>query len=162
MLGVVFALGIVFTAFMFMTSWGGTSWVFGSAVSIVMGGIALVRERHKLLTALAGLVVTAGAIAVSLKVGDDLPEEPAPITALALSVLVGSAIRTLPAAQGAVIALGGLVVTAVPWVDGLSGVTSLATMGMIAALVLGPVLRALDHRALTEAPQGSWAGPPRS
>jgi hypothetical protein len=163
-LGVVFALGILFTAFMFMTSWGGASWMFGTAVSIVMSGLALLRERHKLLITLAGLVVAAAAIGVSLKVGDDLPQEPAPVTAFALAVLVGSALRTLPAGPAAGIALGGIVVTAVPWTDGLSGVTTLATMAMIAALVLGPVLRSLDNRALATArtSQDSWANPPQS
>ncbi|MCT9139302.1 metal transporter [Streptomyces violarus] len=163
-LGVVFALGIVFTAFMLMSSWGGTSWVFCSAVSIAVSGIALIRERHTLLTTVAGLVVTAAAITVSRKAGDDLPQEPAPITALALSVLVGSAIRTLPAAQAAGIAVGGVVVTAVVWWDGWSGVTSVATMGMIAALLTGLLLRRLGARALARglAPQESWANPPRS
>ncbi|MER6712668.1 metal transporter [Streptomyces sp. NPDC006129] len=163
-LGVVYALGIVFTAFMFMSSWGGTSWVFGSAVSTVVSGTALMRERHKLLTTVAGLVVTAAAVTVSLKAGDDLPQEPAPITALALSVLVGSAIRTLPAGQAAGIAVSGVVVTAVVWSDGWSGVTSLATMGMIAALVMGLLLRGLDNRASVgaPAPQESRANPPQS
>ncbi|GAB2896619.1 hypothetical protein GCM10027074_75110 [Streptomyces deserti] len=163
-LGVVCALGIVFTAFMFMTSWGGASWVFGTAVSIVMSGIALLRERHKLLTALAGLVVTAAAVLVSLKAGDDLPQEPAPITAFALAVLVGSALRTLPAGQAAGIAVGGIAVTVLIWLDGFSGVTSVATLAMIVALVMGPVLRGLDNRALAgaPAPQDSWANPPHS
>jgi hypothetical protein len=163
-LGVVFALGIVFTAFMFMTSWGGASWVFGSVVSIVVSGIALLRKRHGLLTAVAGLVVTAAAVVVSLKAGDDLPQEPAPITAFALSVLVGSALRTLPAAQAAGIAVGGITVIVVIWFDGLSGVTTLATLAMAVALVMGPLLRGLDSRALAGAqtPQDSWAGPPRS
>ncbi|MDL5198631.1 metal transporter [Streptomyces sp. ALI-76-A] len=163
-LGVVFALGIVFTAFMFMSSWGGISWVFCSAVSIVVSGIALIRERRKLLTTVAGLVVTAAAITASLKAGDDLPQEPAPITALALSVLVGSAIRTLPAGQAAGIAVGGVVVTAVVWSDGWSGVTSVATMGMLAALLTGLLLRRLDNRALARAltQQEPWASPSQS
>jgi hypothetical protein len=163
-LGVLFALGIVFTAFMLMSSWGGMSWVFCSAVSIAVSCIALIRERHKLLTTVAGLVVTAAAITASLKAGDELPQEPAPITALALSVLVGSAIRTLPAGQAAGIAVGGVGVTAVVWSHGWSGVTNMATMGMLAALLTGLLLRRLDNRAPARglAPQESWANPPQS
>ncbi|MFF8234839.1 metal transporter [Streptomyces caelestis] len=163
-LGVVFTLGIVFTMFMLMDSWGGASWVFGSAVSIIVGGLALMRERQKMLTAVGGLAVTAVGVAVSLIAGDDLPQEPAPITALALSVLVGSSIRALPRGPAAGIAAGGVMVTGGAWFDGWSGVTSLATMGMIAALVMGSVLRGLhrNRHANASAPQGSWTNPPRS
>ncbi|GAB2767472.1 metal transporter [Streptomyces bullii] len=151
-LGVVFTLGIVFTAFMLMDSWGGASWLFGSAVSIIVGGLALMRERQKMQTAVAGLAVTAVAVAVSLIAGDDLPQEPAPITALALSVLVGSAIRTLPRGPAAGIAAGGVVVTGGTWFDGWTGVTNLATMGLIAALVTGPVLRGLAPQPARQRP----------
>jgi hypothetical protein len=157
-LGVVFALGIVFTAFMLMSSWGGMSWVFCSAVSIAVSGIALIRERRELLTTVVGLVVTAAAITMSLKAGDELPQEPAPITALALSVLVGSAIRTLSAGQAAGIAVGGVGVTAVAWSDGWSGVTSVATTGMLAALLTGLLLRRLDNRASAGALQPRESG----
>jgi uncharacterized membrane protein len=162
-LGVVFSLGGVFTTFMLMDSWGGASWVFGSAVSIIVGGLALMRERQRMQTAIAGLAVTAVAVAVSLIAGDDLPEEPAPITALALSVLVGSAIRTLPRGPAAGIALGGVVVTGVTWLNGWTGVTNLATTGMTAALVTGLVLRghARNQRANAPAPQCLWVKPPR-
>ena len=103
---------------MLMDSWGGVSWVFGSAVSIVVSGLALMRERQTMLTASAGLAVTAVAVVVSLVAGDDLPQEPAPITVLALSVLVGSAIRTLPMGPAAGIAAGGVVVTGLTWFTG--------------------------------------------
>jgi hypothetical protein len=143
-LGLVFVLGIAYTAFMLITSWGGASWVFGSAVSIVVGGLALLRERQKPLTAIGGLIVTGIAVAVSLSAADELPQEPAPITALALSVLVGSAIRTLPTRPAAGVALGGLVVIGATWFDGVGTVTVLATAGMIGALGLGRLLRGLD------------------
>ncbi|GAA1601143.1 hypothetical protein GCM10009789_64250 [Kribbella sancticallisti] len=156
-LGLVFVLGIAFTTFMLITSWGGASWVFGSAVSIVVGGLAMLRERQRLLTAIAGIAVTGIAVAVSLSAADDLPREPAPITALALSVLVGSAIRTLPIRPAAGVAAGGLVIVGATWFDSFSTVTVLATMGMIAALVLGPLLRGLDRTRRTKAPQPGLA-----
>lgn len=163
-LGFVIALGIAFTVFMLRNSWGGASWVFGTSVSVTVGGLALLRERQRMLTAVAGLVVTAGAVTVSLIVQNALPQEPAPITALALSVLVASAIRTLPVESAAGIAAGGVLVTGAIWFNGYSGVTSQATMGMIAALVTGPVLRSLDRtrHTNTPVPQEPWAAPPRS
>ncbi|MFF0448877.1 metal transporter [Streptomyces sp. NPDC004609] len=160
-LGAVFGLGIAFTAYMLADSWGGASWVFGSAVSVVVGGLALLRERRKALTAAAGLAVTAAALAVSLAAGDDLPREPAPVTALALSVLVGSAIRTLPPGPAAGIAAGGAVVAAIAWADGRASVTFLATTGMIAALVTGSALRGLDRRRHADAPGPQGHGAPR-
>jgi hypothetical protein len=144
-LAIMFVVGIAFTAFMLMTSWGGTSWVFCSAISIAVGGLAVLRERQKLLTTIAGLAVAGVAVAVSLTAGDDLPQEPAPITALALAVLVGSAIRTLPIGQAAAVAVGGVVIVGATWFDSFSSVTFLATTGMVAALVVGPALRGLDH-----------------
>ncbi|MER5209538.1 metal transporter [Streptomyces sp. NPDC002838] len=136
----------------------------GSAVSVIVGGLALMRERQKVLTAVAGMAVTVVAVVVSLITGKELPQEPAPITALALSVLVGSAIRTLPMGPAAGIAVGGVVVTGVAWFSGWSGVTNLATMGMVAALVMGPVLRGLDRKQNVNAPapHGPWANLPRS
>ncbi|WP_202797010.1 metal transporter [Kribbella flavida] len=144
-LAIVFVLGIAWTAFMLMTSWGGTSWVFCSAVSVVVGGLALLRERQLLLTTIAGLAVTGIAVAVSLSAAEDLPQEPAPVTALALAVLVGSAIRTLPIGQVAAVAVGGVVIVGATWFEGSTAVTVLATTGMVAALVVGPVLRVLDR-----------------
>lgn len=143
-LGLVFVLGILVTVFMLITSWGGASWVFGSAVSVVVGGLALLRERQRLLTAIGGLAVTGAAVAVSLSAADELPQEPAPVTALALSVLVGSAIRSLPTRTAAAVALAGLVVTGATWFDGFGTVTTLATSGMVAAVVLGLLLRGVD------------------
>lgn len=155
-LGAVFALGIVFTAYMFMTSWGGVSWMFGSAVSVVVGGLALLRERRKPLPVYAGLVVTSAVVVASMTAGDDLPREPAPVTALALAVLVGSALRTLPRGPAAGTAVGVVVLTGVIWSDGLSGVPVLATTAMTAALVTGSVLRGLDRRT-DHAPRGDRA-----
>ncbi|MFF8958199.1 metal transporter [Streptomyces sp. NPDC014894] len=151
-LGGVFALGIAFTAFMFMTSWGGVSWVFGSAVSTVVGCLALTRGRRGIPIVCAGLAVTSLAVAVSLIAGDELPREPAPVTALALSVLVGSAIRALPAGPAAGIAAGGVAVAGAGWLEGPSGVAILATAGMTAALVTGAALRAFDRGGRADAP----------
>ncbi|GAA4535008.1 hypothetical protein GCM10023192_30920 [Amycolatopsis samaneae] len=162
-LGIVFAAGIVFTAYMLMNSWGGASWVFSSAVSVVVCVLALLRERQPALFAGAGVAVTAIAVLVSLVAGHALPQEPAPITALAMAVLIGSALRTLPIRPAVTIALGGVVVVIGAWIDGQAAVTYLATAGLAAALVLGPLLRTRDHdpRAAGTAPRSSWSGSPQ-
>ncbi|MFE0425238.1 metal transporter [Streptomyces sp. NPDC058953] len=154
-LGLVLVAGIAFTAYMFTTSWGGVSWVLGTVVSVAVGGLALVRERWRPRAVVAGLVVTAGAVTVSLIAGDRLPREPAPVTALALAVLVGSAVRTLPGGAACGIAVGGAVVTGLGWIEGPGPVPALATTAMGAALLVGPVLRRIDRT------RGRYARPPR-
>ncbi|RSM36176.1 metal transporter [Amycolatopsis balhimycina DSM 5908] len=158
-LGAVFTAGIVFTAYMLMDSWGGASWVFGSVVSVVVCALALLRERQKTLIAGAGVAVTAVAVVVSIVTGHSMPQEPAPITALAMAVLVGSALRTLPLGPATGIALGGVLVTIGAWVDGRTAVTYLATMGMAGALVLGLSLRAVDRASRANGParRSSWS-----
>ncbi|EMD26496.1 metal transporter [Amycolatopsis azurea DSM 43854] len=151
-LGIVFVAGIGFTAYMLMDSWGGASWVLTSVVSVVVCALALSREKQKALFAGAGVAVTAFAVAASLLAGDSLPQEPAPITALAMAVLVGSALRTLPIGAAAGIALGGVAVVFGAWLDGRAAVTFLATAALAVALVLGPVMRAIDHTSRISRP----------
>ncbi|MBA8957638.1 hypothetical protein ACFQU9_07775 [Actinomadura namibiensis] len=138
-LGVVFAAGTAFTAFMLATSWGGASWAFDLAVSLVVGALALLRGRWRPWAAVAGVAVAGAATALSLAA--DLPQEPAPVPALAMAVLVGSAIRTLRAGPAAGIAAGGVAVVALTWLSGPTGVTTIATAALAGALVLGPALR---------------------
>ncbi|GLF94847.1 metal transporter [Streptomyces yaizuensis] len=145
-LAFVFVLGISFTTYMLTDSWGGASWVLGTTVSVVVSALALVRERHRMPAALAGLAVTGIAVAVSLAVGEDLPQEPAPITSLALAVLVGSAVRKLPTAPAAAIAAGGVVLAGAVWVNGWTIVTGLSSLTMAVALALGATLRVQDRQ----------------
>lgn len=142
-LGIVFALGIVFTAYMIGDSWGGAYWVCDAAVGVVVCSLALLRERQRAGTAIAGLAVAAAAVAVSAAA--DLPQEPGPVTALALSVLIGSALRALPPGQSAGIAAAGLAVVVGAWFSGSSAVAASATRAWIAAVAVGPGLRALDR-----------------
>ncbi|MDX3226487.1 metal transporter [Streptomyces sp. ME19-01-6] len=149
-LGAVFALGIAFTAFMLIRSWGGASWVFTTGVGVGVCSLALLRERQRARTAVAGSAVAAAAVTVSGLA--DLPQEPSPATALGLSVLIGSAIRTLPPAQAGGIALAGLAVVAGAWIFGAGAIPVLATLAWIAALVTGVGLRTLGkgHRGPAE------------
>ncbi len=162
-LGIVFAAGIVFTAVMLMNSWGKTSWVFCSLVAVVLSVLALLRERQKTLMAGAGVAVAAVAVVVSLVSGDSLPKEPSPITALALAVLVGSAIRTLPIGPAIAIAAGGIAVNVGAWLDGRDTVPYLATAALVVALVVGPSLRTRDHhfRVTNPAPRSYWSDSPQ-
>ncbi|QKW34508.1 metal transporter [Actinomadura sp. NAK00032] len=140
-LGLMFALGSAFTALMLAVSWGGAYCVFTTAVAVVVSGLALLRGRRRVWPAAAGLTVAAGAVGVSL--ATDLPQEPAPTTALALAVLIGSALRAVPAPSAACIAVGGVAVIALGWVSGVSAVTALATILIVGGLAAGVLLRAI-------------------
>jgi hypothetical protein len=140
-LGLVFALGIAFTAFMLAISWGDASWVFTTAVAVVVCGLALLRGHGRAWPAAAGSAVAAGAVGVSLVT--ELPQEPAPMTALGLAVLIGSALRALPVPSAVCIVVGGVIVIGLAWCSGSSAVTLLATILMAGGLAMGPLLRVL-------------------
>lgn len=149
-LGVVFVAALAVTAFAIADTWGGRYWVFGCAAGLVVCVLALVRQRHPGWVAGAGLAVAAFAIVVARVA--HLPAEPGPAMTLGLSVLVGSAIRTLPvlwaaaiAAAGLVLVVGaGLTASAPPSV--VPAVTTLNGAGWLAALATGLCLRVLDTR----------------
>ncbi|MCP2166879.1 Signal transduction histidine kinase [Goodfellowiella coeruleoviolacea] len=157
-LAVLFAVALAGTAVAIATSWGGGYWQFDCAVGAVVCGLALLRRRNRVWAAGAGLAVAALAIlAADLA---DLPREPGPAAATALAVLVGSAVRALPARPAVAIAAGGLAVVAgslltapragsagaVPVVAAFSGAV------WFTALVAGLGLRLRDarRRATTE------------
>lgn len=139
-LGLMFGLGIAFTAFMLAVSWGGAHWVPTTAVAAVVCGLALLRGRRRVWPAVAGLTVASVAIGTSM--ASDLPQEPAPTTALALAVLTGSALRALPMPSAVCVAVGGVIVIGLAWFSGPSAVTALATVLMVGGLVAGALLRA--------------------
>jgi signal transduction histidine kinase len=155
-LGVVFAAALTFTAYAIADSWGGAYWQFDLAAGVVVCVIALVRRRNRAWAAIAGLAVAAVTILVARAAG--LPAEPGPAMALALAVLVGSAVRTLPAQSAGAIAAAGLAVVAGSWAvqlpsaSGIPGVATLNAVGWLAALALALALRSLDagRRATVE------------
>lgn len=75
-------------------------------------------------------------------------QEPGPVTALALAVLVGSGIRTLPGPRAAAVAAGGPAVvvgtwlTALPDAAGFTVVTVMNTVTWLVAVAFGVSLRA--------------------
>ncbi|WP_205718650.1 hypothetical protein [Actinomadura sp. WMMA1423] len=141
-LAVVSALGIAFTAYMLIRSWGGAYWLYSTAVAVVMCGLALVRGRRRAWPPVAGLAVAAGAVGTSLAA--DLPREPSPVTALALAVLVGSSVRSLPVPSAVAVAAGGAAVTALGWSAGPTAPITLAALLVAGGLVAGVLLRAAD------------------
>jgi signal transduction histidine kinase len=150
-LGVMFAAALAVTAIALADSWGGDYWLFDCAAGLVVCVIALVRRRHRARAAVAGLAVAATAILVARIA--QLPSEPGPAMILGLSVLVGSAIRTLPAAPAGAIAATGFAVVAGtrllaahPSSSALTTVTVLNGAGWLAALAIGLGLRLFDVR----------------
>nr|WP_246220687.1 histidine kinase [Phytoactinopolyspora mesophila] len=82
----------------------------------------------------------------------DLPAEPGPATALALSVLVGSAIRKLPTRPAGVVTAAGFVLVAASWIafpsasSAIPNVTVLNGAAWLTAIAAGLGLRLLDTR----------------
>jgi hypothetical protein len=144
-LGLVFVTGLGLTAYLIADSWGQLYWLFDCVAGMAAGALALLRGPHRPWPVLGGLVVAAVAVVVARVA--DLPQEPGPVTALALAVLVGSGIRTLPGPRAAALAAGGLAVVAGTWLTALpdaAGFTVVTVVNVIAWLVavaLGITLR---------------------
>ncbi|MGC7095378.1 sensor histidine kinase [Amycolatopsis lurida] len=150
-LGVVFAAALAITAYAIADTWGGDYWVFGCATGAVVAVLAMTC-RHQVWAVGAGLGIAA--ITVLVAQVAHLPAEPGPATALGLSVLVGSAIRTLPAPGAAGIAAGGLAVVAGTWITGTgTTVAVLNSVFWLAAVGTGLGLRLLDLRRRVVAEQ---------
>jgi hypothetical protein len=158
-LGVVFIALLVVAAVAIGSSWGGGYWLFDAAAGLVVCTVALVRRFHRAGAAAAGLGVAAVSIVVSWAA--ELPQEPGPAMALALAVLVGSAVRVLPTRSAVVVAAAGLVVAAGAWgaefvsSSGVSGVSMLTAVGWLGAVVAGLAARLTRGSART--PVGSDA-----
>lgn len=128
---------------------GGDQWWFDVAAGAVVCAVALTRDRGRGRMAVAGLVV-AGVATVAARVAG-LPGEPGPAMTLALAVLAGAAIRTLPVLRAGVIAGMGLVVVVLSGLaartPGVPPVLVLSGAGWCGALAVGLNLRLFDaHR----------------
>ncbi|MGW0435016.1 sensor histidine kinase [Micromonospora sp. NPDC003197] len=145
----VAVLGLALTAFMIGDTWGGGYALFDAAAALGMWLLALARRVHRAWVAIAGLVVAAAAIAVAEIA--HLPQEPGPVAALALAVLIGSAIRSLPLPWAGGIAAGGLAVVIGCWISGgFKTIVVLLALAWLGAIAAGVVLRLIDqHRHQT-------------
>jgi hypothetical protein len=147
MLGLVFVTGLGLTAYLIAVSWGGLYWVFDCVAGVVAGTLALLRGPQRTWPAAWGIAVAAVAIVVARVL--DLPQEPGPVTALALAVLVGSGIRTLPGPRAAAVAAGGFTVvvgtclTVLPDAAGFTTVTSVNMVTWLVAVALWTTLSAV-------------------
>jgi signal transduction histidine kinase len=159
-LGVVFLAALAVSARTIADYHG--NWAFDLAVGVVVCLAALARERSRTWAAAAGLAV-AGAAELAAWRWEQLPGQPGGATALALPVLIGSAVRVLPPRQVAAIAIGGAVVVVgsieryLSFISDSTPVTFAAIwitgLGWGAALGVGLWLRLLDvrHQAAIEA-----------
>ncbi|MEV0972968.1 sensor histidine kinase [Microtetraspora glauca] len=149
-LGALFAALLAFWASRIAESWGGGYWLFDCAAGAVVCVIAMARRRHRAWAAVAGLAVAAAAILTARFAA--LPAEPGPAMAVALSVLVGSAVRALPALTACAVAAGGFAVvlgslfTAHALSSGVPTVTVLNGAGWLCALMIGAAPRLFDAR----------------
>lgn len=139
-LGLVFVTGLGLSAYLIADSRGGLYWLFDCVAGAVAGSLALLRGPRRTWPVAGGLAVAAVAIVVARVA--DLPQEPGPVTALALAVLVGSGARTLPGPRAAAVASGGLMVvvgtwlTALPDAAGFTVVTVVNTVTWLIAVTL--------------------------
>lgn len=145
-LAVVAAVVLVFWAARIASSWGGGYWVFGTLAGAAVYVLALARRTHRTWTAAGGLAVAVAAALVAHLAR--LPSEPGPAMALALAVLVCSAVRTAPPRQVAAVGAGCVVVTAASLlttshslVDGVPPVTVLTGLALSAGAGAGLALR---------------------
>ncbi|MFG1780521.1 sensor histidine kinase [Micromonospora sp. NPDC049048] len=154
-LAVVFLAGIGIEAVAIAQTWGARYWLAGGTAAVAVCALALVRRRHRAWAAVAGLGI-AGLAVVAARVFH-LPAEPGPAMALALAVLVGSAVRALPPVPAGALAAGGLAVVcgaylaARPESGGSSGVVAQNAAAWLGAVTVGLALRLLDDRAAATA-----------
>jgi signal transduction histidine kinase len=150
-LAATFVVAIAFEAVAIAGSWGRGYWLVGGSAAVLVCALALVRRRQREWTALAGMGIAGLAITAARVF--HLPTEPGPAMALALAVLVGSAVRALPAVRAAVVATSGLAVAggaylaARPQSSSAAAVVAMNVGTWLGAVGLGVALRSLDERA---------------
>ncbi len=154
---VVFAAAFVTEAIGIAQTWGLRYWLAGGAAAIIAAVFAFVRREQRAWAAIAGFGVAGLAIAGARVF--HLPTEPGPALALALAVLVGSAVRALPPVQAGALAVGGLAVVAAAYLaaradsSGASAVVAMNAVAWLGAVAVGLALRLLDDRAAATAEQ---------
>lgn len=143
-LGAVLAAVLGFEAVRIATSWGEGYWQFDLIVGAVVCGIALVGRRDPARPVVAALAVAAAAVLVVRLTG--WPGAPGPAMAVALSVLLSAAVRTLRPLPATAAAVGGLTVAAGSLLTAHgpvlhSGVVLVNGLGWSVAVVTGIALR---------------------
>lgn len=149
---VLFLTAIVVEAVAVGQSWGAAYWLAGGTAATVVCLLALLlRRRHPIPAAAAGLAVAGCAVTASGVF--ELPSEPGPAMALGLAVLVGAAVRAAPPVPAGLAAAAGLGVVigsqfaARPGELALAPVTGLNLLTWLAGVATGVTLRLVDSRA---------------
>jgi signal transduction histidine kinase len=154
-LAAAFAVAFAAEAVGIAQTWGIRSWLAGGAAALIAAALAVVRREHRVGTALAGFAVAGLAIAGARVF--HLPTEPGPALALAVAVLVGSAVRALPPVPAGGLAAGGLAVVvaadlaARPDSSGAPAVVAMNAVAWLGAVATGLALRMQDDRAAAAA-----------
>ncbi|MEV8515126.1 histidine kinase [Dactylosporangium sp. NPDC051484] len=154
-LAVVFLGAIGIEAVGIAQTWGIRYWLAGGAAAVLVCALALVRRRQRAWTTAAALGIAGLAIAGAWVF--HLPAEPGPAVALALAVLIGSALRALSPMPAGALAAGGLAVVAVaylaarPHSSGASAVVAMNVTAWLGSVAVGLALRLLDDRAAATA-----------
>lgn len=138
--GVGSAVLLAFWATRIADSWGGGYWQLGCAAGAVVCAITLLRRKGRMWAAVAGLACASVTMLVAWSTR--LPAEPGPAMALALSVLVGSAIRVLRPIPASILAAAALLpavagALAFQRSGGIPAVTVLNLAGWLAAVGFG-------------------------
>ncbi|NUR71012.1 MAG: sensor histidine kinase [Hamadaea sp.] len=137
-------------------SWGGRAALFGLVTGLVTGMFALLRDRLPgAYAAVAGLAVAA--VATPIASAFELPREPGPASILALSVLVGAAIRRQPVVWGGLVTAAYAVIVVgshlLAPATSSGTVTGFAVLGWLGAVTTGLSLRLVDLRRRYSADQ---------
>jgi hypothetical protein len=145
---VAMAAGATFTVYMLSTSWPPGAWRLDLCVAVAIGACAILRRWWLTPATLTAVVLAAGSALVADRA--DLPQEPGPITGLALAVLVGACVRRGSAPLVAATLLGSAAVATLSWFtartnqDGFTAVTVLLLLTLTAGALCGATLRFLD------------------
>ncbi|MFF4889236.1 sensor histidine kinase [Micromonospora chersina] len=147
---VAFLMALGVEAVAIAQTWGARYWLFGGLAAVVVCVLALLRRWHRGWLAVAGLVAAACTMLVARLA--HLPAEPGPAMALALAVLVGAALRTLPPVPAGAVAAADLALVVGSQFatrTSPSAITSVAALGGLAwlgAVAVGLSLRLVDAR----------------
>ncbi|MCP2321591.1 signal transduction histidine kinase [Hamadaea flava] len=148
-LAATFAVVLAGVALAVSITWGGRAALFDISAGAATAVFALVRDRLPGSAAALGALGVA-AIAVPIASAAELPREPGPAMILALSVLVGSAIRRLSTGWGVGLTIGYAVIVVgshlLAPASSSDVITAFATAGWFGAVAAGLLLRLVDLR----------------
>lgn len=139
------AAGSGFTVFMLSTSWPDGAWRLDLAVAAALTACVLLRRVRLAAATAIGLAVAA--VAALVASAADLPQEPGPISGMAIAVLIATCLRRGSGSLAIAALLGAATVLAASWFtarsqeDGFTAVTDLLAIQMVVGAACGAVGR---------------------